>query len=54
MDRGKRIVITGMGTKNAIGGNVSEFARSLEEGVLASLRSIFLTPRSFARIRGDR
>ncbi len=33
MDRGKRIVITGMGTKNAIGGNVSEFARSLEEGV---------------------
>ena len=29
----KRIVITGMGTKNAIGGNVSEFARSLREGV---------------------
>ncbi|HOC61325.1 MAG TPA: beta-ketoacyl synthase N-terminal-like domain-containing protein, partial [Smithellaceae bacterium] len=33
MNRKKRIVITGMGTKNAIGGNVSEFARSLEEGV---------------------
>lgn len=33
MMRKKRIVITGMGTKNAIGGNVAEFACSLKDGV---------------------
>ena len=33
MNEKKRIVITGMGTKNAIGGSIPEFARSLEEGV---------------------
>lgn len=33
MSREKRIVITGMGTKNAISGSTSEFARALQEGV---------------------
>lgn len=32
MAKGKRIVITGLGTKNAIGGNVSQFAASLRAG----------------------
>lgn len=33
MNRKMRIVITGMGTKNAIGENVPQFARSLRDGV---------------------
>ncbi len=33
MKRNKRIVITGMGTKNAIGGDVARFADSLKEGI---------------------
>ena len=33
MKRNKRIVVTGMGTKNAIGGNVPQFANSLKEGI---------------------
>lgn len=33
MDKKKRIVITGMGTKNAIGGNVAQFAVALRQGV---------------------
>ena len=33
MNNKKRIVITGLGTINAIGGNVAQFAASLREGV---------------------
>ncbi|KAF0157223.1 MAG: 3-oxoacyl-acyl-carrier-protein synthase II [Syntrophaceae bacterium] len=33
MKKNKRIVITGLGTKNAIGGNVAEFAVALRQGV---------------------
>ena len=33
MNSKKRIVITGMGTKNALGGNVGQFAGALREGV---------------------
>ncbi|PKN10069.1 MAG: hypothetical protein CVU72_02410, partial [Deltaproteobacteria bacterium HGW-Deltaproteobacteria-7] len=33
MDKKKRIVITGMGTINAIGGNVAQFAAALKQGV---------------------
>lgn len=33
MNEKKRIVITGMGTKNAIGGNVAQFALALRQGV---------------------
>ena len=33
MDKKKRIVITGMGTKNAIGNDVASFAESLRQGV---------------------